>query len=78
MNRELAVHEADGVAAKWLKGCHITVEDVMNAVGKEQFLNTLPTDKKLCGYSSESQKHVCRQASWGTSTSRQAAHAYLN
>ena len=32
--------------AKWLKECH-TVEDVMNAVGKEQFLNTLPTDKKL-------------------------------
>ena len=42
-NRELAVKLMKW-QAKWLKECH-TVEDVMNAVGKEQFLNTLPTDK---------------------------------
>ena len=45
MNRELAVKLMEW-QAKWLKECH-TLEDVMNAVGKEQFLNTLPTDKKL-------------------------------
>ena len=44
-NRELAVRLMEW-QAKWLKECH-TVEDVLNAVGKEQFLNTLPTDKKL-------------------------------
>ena len=44
-NRELAVRLMEW-QAKWLKECQ-TVEDVLNAVGKEQFLNTLPTDKKL-------------------------------
>ncbi|KAL5506611.1 hypothetical protein EMCRGX_G008294 [Ephydatia muelleri] len=44
-DRELAVKLMEW-QAKWLKECH-TVEDVLNAVGKEQFLNTLPTDKKL-------------------------------
>ena len=43
-NRELAMRLMEW-QAKWLKECH-TVEDAMNAVGKEQFLNTLPTDKK--------------------------------
>ena len=44
-NRQLAVRLMEW-QAKWLKECQ-TVEDVLNAVGKEQFLNTLPTDKKL-------------------------------
>ena len=43
-NRALVVRLMEW-QAKWLKECH-TVEDVMNAVGKEQFLNTLPTVKK--------------------------------
>ena len=44
-NRELAVRLMEW-QVKWLKECH-TVEDIMNALGNEQFLNTLPTDKKL-------------------------------
>ncbi|KAL5505725.1 hypothetical protein EMCRGX_G007206 [Ephydatia muelleri] len=39
--RELAVRLMEW-QAKWLKECQ-TVEDVLNVVGKEQFLNTLPT-----------------------------------
>lgn len=44
-NRELAMRLMEW-QGKWLKECH-NVVDVMNAVGKEQFLNTLPTEKKL-------------------------------
>ena len=51
--------EADGVASQMAERCH-TVEDVMNAVGKEQFLNTLPTDKKL--WVLERKPETCVQA----------------
>ena len=59
-NRELAVKLMEW-QAKWLKECH-TVEDVMNAVGKEQFLNTLPTDKKWWVLDRKPETHACIQA----------------
>ena len=44
-NRELAVHLMDW-QGKWLKECK-QVEEVMELVGIEQFLNRLPTEKRL-------------------------------
>ena len=44
-NRELAVRLMD-LQKKWLKECK-TVEDMQQVVGMEQFLNTLPMEKKL-------------------------------
>ena len=46
-NRELALRLMDW-QGKWLKECK-KVEEVMALVGIEQFLNILPTEKKLGG-----------------------------
>ena len=44
-NRELAVRMMDW-QGKWLRECK-SMEDIREAVGKEQFLNSLPMDKRL-------------------------------
>ena len=44
-NRELAIRMMDW-QGKWLRECK-TIEDVEEAVGKEQFLNSLPKEKRL-------------------------------